>query len=189
MSFQEDRQEKEMDLEALIESLLFVADRPVSVDDLATALERTVQEVETVLVSLEQRYESRGIRLQRHSGRLQLVSAPEAGVYIERFLGLEISGRLSPASLEALSIVAYRQPVTRAQIEAIRGVHSDSVLRSLVRRGLLEEVGRAETVGHPILYGTTFEFLQQFGLQSVRDLPEWSEIEQELAEREEGPAE
>lgn len=189
MSFQEDRLEKELDLEALIESLLFVADRPVSVDDLATALERTPQEVETTLVSLDEHYQSRGIRLQRHGGRLQLVSAPEAGVYIERFLGLEISGRLSPASLEALSIVAYRQPVTRAQVEAIRGVNSDSVLRSLVRRGLLEEVGRAETVGHPILYGTTFEFLQQFGLQSVRDLPEWAEIEQELAEREDTPIE
>jgi len=189
MSLQEDRQEKELDLTALIESLLFVADRPVSVDDLATALEKTTQEVETALVSLDEHYQSRGIRLQRHSGRLQLVSAPEVGAYIERFLGLEISGRLSPASLEALSIVAYRQPVTRAQIEAIRGVNSDSVLRSLVRRGLLEEVGRAETVGHPILYGTTFEFLQQFGLQSVRDLPEWGEIEQELAEREDAPGE
>ena len=74
-------------------------------------------------------------------------------------------------------------------MEAIRGVNSDSVLRSLVRRGLLEEVGRAETVGHPILYGTTFEFLQQFGLQSVRDLPEWGEIEQELAGREDTPGE
>ena len=176
MSLQEDRQ-KEMDLEALIESLLFVADRPVSVDDLATALERTTQEIETTLVSLDEHYQSRGVRLQRHGGRLQLVSAPEAGAYIERFLGLEISGRLSPASLEALSIVAYRQPVTRAQVEAIRGVNSDSVLRSLIRRGLLEEVGRAETVGHPILYGTTFEFLQYFGIQGLSGLPELPDAE------------
>jgi segregation and condensation protein B len=173
-----------MDLEALIESLLFVADRPVSVDDLATALETTTEEIEAALEALDASYQSRGIRLQRHNARLQLVSAPEAGTHIEKFLGLEISGRLSAASLETLSIVAYRQPVTRAQVEAIRGVNSDSVLRSLIRRGLLEEVGRAETVGHPILYGTTFEFLQQFGLQNVHDLPEWSDIEQTLSERE-----
>ena len=108
----------------------------------------------------------------------------EAGPAIERFLGLEISGRLSTAALETLSIVAYRQPVTRAQVEAIRGVNSDSILRSLIRRGLLEEVGRAETVGRPILYGTTFEFLQQFGLGELRDLPNWEQLGQELKERE-----
>jgi segregation and condensation protein B len=181
--------EKTLELKALLESLLFVADRAVTVEDLATALDVSADEVQSALRALEVEYQARGVRLQRQGERMQLVSAPEAGPVIERFLGLEISGRLSAAAMETLSIVAYRQPVTRAQVEAIRGVNSDSVLRSLVRRGLLEEVGRAETVGHPILYGTTFEFLQQFGLQSVRDLPEWTEIEQELAEREDMPVE
>jgi segregation and condensation protein B len=106
-------------------------------------------------------------------------------MWIERFLGLEISGKLSSASLETLSIIAYRQPVTRAQIEAIRGVNSDSVLRSLIRRGLVEEVGRVETVGRPILYGTTFEFLEQFGLQSLQELPDWHEFDQALQEEDE----
>jgi segregation and condensation protein B len=173
-----------LELKALIESLLFVADRPVTAEHLATALDVPVDEVEAALCTLDEEYRERGIRIQRKGERLQLVSAPEAGAQIERFLGIEISGHLSTAALEALSIVAYRQPVTRAQVEAIRGVHSDSVLRSLVRRGLIEEIGRAESVGRPILYGTTFEFLQQFGLQSMRDLPDWQELAQTLQERE-----
>ena len=172
-----------MELKALIESLLFVADRPVTAEHLATALDVPVEEVEAALQALREEYQERGIRIQQKGDRLQLVSAPEAGPHIERFLGLEISGRLSTAALEALSIVAYRQPVTRAQVEAIRGVHSDSVLRSLVRRGLIEEIGRAGSVGRPILYGTTFEFLQQFGLQSMQDLPDWQELERTLQER------
>ena len=175
--------EKRLELKALIESLLFVADRPVTVEHLATALDVPVEEIEAALQALREEYQERGIRIQHKGDRLQLVSAPEAGPHIERFLGLEISGRLSTAALEALSIVAYRQPVTRAQVEAIRGVHSDSVLRSLVRRGLIEEIGRVESVGRPILYGTTFEFLQQFGLQSMQDLPDWQELERTLQER------
>jgi segregation and condensation protein B len=176
--------EQRLELKALIESLLFVADRPVTAEHLATALDAPLDEVEAALQVLGEEYRERGIRIQQKGERLQLVSAPEAGAHIERFLGLEISGRLSTAALEALSVVAYRQPVTRAQVEAIRGVNSDSVLRSLVRRGLIEEIGRAESVGRPILYGTTFEFLQQFGLQSERDLPDWQELEQTLQERE-----
>jgi segregation and condensation protein B len=176
--------EKTVQLASLVESLLFVADRIVTVESLASALDVTVEEVEEALQTLNQTYVERGIRLQRHGDRLQLVSAPEAGPAIERFLGLELSGKLSQAALETLSIVAYRQPVTRIQVDAIRGVNSDSVLRMLVRRGLLEQLGRAETVGHPILYGTTFEFLQQFGLQDVRDLPDLQELDRSLRERE-----
>jgi segregation and condensation protein B len=171
-----------MEPKSLIESLLFVADRPVTAEHLAAALDLPVQEVEAALQALREEYQGRGIRIQQKGDRLQLVSAPEAGPHIERFLGLEISGRLSTAALEALSIVAYRQPVTRAQVEAIRGVNSDSVLRTLVRRGLIEEIGREETVGRPILYGTTFEFLQQFGLGSLQELPDWQELERALQE-------
>jgi segregation and condensation protein B len=173
-----------MDLKSLIESLLFVADRPATVEGLATALQVSVDDIEAALRTLSEEYAERGIRIQRHRARVQLVSAPEAGPEIERFLGLEQSGRLSVAALETLSIVCYRQPVTRAEIEAIRGVDSTSVLRSLVRRGLLEEVGRAPRVGRPILFGTTFEFLQQFGLESMRDLPNWEEFNEELREAE-----
>ena len=172
-----------MQIKSLVESLLFVADRPVPVRDIAAAIEASTNEVETALQSLSIEYQGRGIRLQRKGDEVQMVSAPEAGPHIERFLGLEISGRLSAASLETLSIVAYRQPVTRAQIDAIRGVQSDGVLRSLVRRGLVEQIGRAPTVGRPNLYGTTFEFLQQFGLQELSDLPGWEKLGKELEER------
>jgi segregation and condensation protein B len=173
--------------EALIESLLFVADQPVEVQDLAKALDVATDEVERALQVLDTQYETRGIRLQRRRNQVQLVSAPEAGPIIEVFLGLERSGRLSVAALETLSIVAYRQPVTRMQVEAIRGVRSDGVLRSLVRRELIEPIGRAETVGRPILFGTTFEFLQQFGLHGLGDLPAWEELSSSLEERE-GPS-
>lgn len=159
-------------LEALLEGLLFVADEPVTVGQLAQAVDATSRDIELALVSLSQAYEGRGIRLQRGANRVQMVSAPETASYIERFLGLELSSRLSPAALEALTIVAYQQPVTRADIEAIRGVNSDSVLRSLSSKGLIEDLGRLDTVGRPIIYGTTFEFLQFFGLESLDQLPD-----------------
>lgn len=173
-----------MHLQALIESLLLVADRAVTIQELAATLEVEQDQIEDALEGLKDTYQDRGIRLQRKGQWLQLVSPPEAGPVIERFLGLEASAKLSPAALEAIAIVAYRQPVTRIQIDAIRGVNSDSVLRSLVRRGLLEQVGRAETVGHPVLYGVTFAFLEQFGLESLKTLPKWDELSQELSERE-----
>lgn len=159
------------DLSALIESLLFVADRPTGIDLIAQILGADAQAVEQALAALEQRLSDRGIRLQRKGTQVQLVSMPEAAPYIRRFLGLELSGRLTQPALETLAIIAYRQPITRAALEAIRGVNCDGVLRTLVSRGLVEEVGRLEQVGRPILYGITFEFLQYFGLKSLDDLP------------------
>ena len=166
-----------MELTSLIESLLFVADAPVMPAQLAAALDVEPKAVEEALDQLAADYQQRGLRLQRKAGRVQLVTAPEAASAVERFLGLELSSKLSPAALETLAIVAYRQPVTRAQVEAIRGVNSDSVLRTLINKGLIEEVGRLEQVGRPILYGTTFEFLQYFGLQDLQDLPPLDEGE------------
>lgn len=162
---------------ALIESLLFVANEPVQVEQLANVLKVSSEEVELELQSLNDEYGRRGFRLQRRGQRVQMVTAPEAASQVRRFLGLELSGKLSPAALETLAIVAYRQPVTRAQIEAIRGVNSDSVLRTLVNHGLIEEQGRLEQAGRPIIFGTTFEFLQQFGLADLRQLPSLEPIE------------
>jgi segregation and condensation protein B len=169
-----------INLTMLLEGLLFVADEPVTVTRLAQALEVEADEVESALTTLQEMYADRGVHLQRNSDRVQLVSAPETAPYIERFLGLELRARLSSAALEALTIVAYRQPVTRAQVEAVRGVNSDGVLRTLAGKGLIEEVGRLDTVGRPIQYGTTFEFLQFFGLEGLGDLPElqWGEDDQ-----------
>ncbi|MBS1251469.1 MAG: Segregation and condensation protein B [Anaerolineales bacterium] len=154
-----------------IESLLFVANEPVALRDLAQTLDVPTREINDAVDGLCAAYAGRGLRIQRVNGLIQMVTAPETAPAIERFLGLELSGKLSEAAMETLSIVAYRQPITRPQIDAIRGVNSDSVLRTLLSRGLIEEVGRLDAVGRPILYGTTFEFLQHFGLESLDDLP------------------
>jgi segregation and condensation protein B len=158
-------------LAAKVESLLFVASEPSPIERLATVLEASPEQIEEALTSLDQQYTSRGLRLQRKGKRVQLVTAPETADVVRQFLGLELTGKLSPAALETLAIVAYRQPVTRAQVEGIRGVNSDSVIRTLVNRGLVEEMGRLDQAGRPIIYGTTFDFLQQFGLSSLDQLP------------------
>lgn len=163
--------EKNLDLQTIIEGLLFVASEPVTAKQLAAAVECTPAEVETALEALQTALKERGIRLQRHGQRLQLVTAPELADYVENLLGLSLSGKLSTPALETLAIVAYRQPITRPEIEAIRGVNSDGVLRTLLNKGLVEEVGRLDTVGHPMLFGTTFEFLRFFGLEQLQDLP------------------
>jgi segregation and condensation protein B len=165
-----------LSLEAQVESLLFVADEPVSVGRLAEALAVTPGQVEKALGELDASYTGRGLRLQRAGSRVQLITAPEAASYVENFLGLEARTCLSRAALEALAIIVYRQPITRPELEAIRGVSSDSVLRTLVSVGLIEEVGRAPTVGRPILYGTTFDFLQHFGLRGLEELPPLNEV-------------
>lgn len=174
--------ENELSLSARIEALLFVAPGAVTSAQLAAALDVPTAEVEQGLTELASDYDensqSRGLRLQRHRGRVQLTSAAETAYWIERFLGLAASARLSRAALEALAIVAYQQPVTRPQIDAIRGVNSDGVLKSLLSKGLVAEGGRAEAVGRPILYLTTPEFLQYFGLNSLDELPALEEKEQ-----------
>jgi len=158
-----------------LEALLFVAPGDTSPSHLAAALDLPLNEIERGLADLEALYSqegpSRGLRLQRYRGRVQLTTAPEISPYIERFLGLESSSRLSRAALETLAIILYRQPVTRPQIDAIRGVNSDGVLKSLLLKGLVQEVGRAEAPGRPILYSASAECLQYFGLSSLSELP------------------
>jgi segregation and condensation protein B len=182
-------------LPALIENLLFVAAEPVSVARLAQVTEASLEQVEAALAAIAapnaptsagNGCSERGLRLQRKGDRVQLATHPGAAPVITRFLGLELSSKLSAAALETLAIVAYRQPCTRSQVEAVRGVNCDSVLKNLLSKGLIEEIGRLETVGHPILYSTTFEFLQHFGLSSLAELPpllpEEAEKIQELTE-------
>lgn len=158
-------------LKALVEGVLFVAEGPAPIAAMARALDVTPEKIQEALNELKQDYVGRGLRLQQFRDKAQFVSAPEAAPVIEKFLGLDGTAHLSAAALETLAIIAYRQPVTRPAIEAVRGVNSDGVLQTLVSRGLIQEVGRQETAGRPILYATTFEFLQNFGLRGVDDLP------------------
>jgi segregation and condensation protein B len=159
----------ELSLVAL-EALLFVAERPLSRREIATLSGAPPEMIDARLGDLEVELRERGIRLLTAGDRVQLSTAPEAGALIARYVGMD-GVRLSPASLETLAIVAYRQPVTRGAIERIRGVDSDHVLRSLLHRRLVLEHGRAESAGRPILYGTGFDFLERFGLTSLDDLP------------------
>jgi len=155
----------------LVESLLFIAGEPITITQLAHALELAPDAVEAALDQLAAACRERGVRVQRQGENVQLVSAPEAAAAIERFLGVGPQPRPSAAALEALAIIAYRQPITRAQVEAIRGVDSSGVIRALLARDLIVEAGRLETIGRPILFGTTAEFLRQFGLSSLTELP------------------
>ena len=153
-----------------LEALLFVAERPLSRREIATLAGVDRERVDSLLGDLEVELRDRGVRVLAAGDHVQLVTAPEAGALIARYVGAD-GVRLSPAALETLAIVAYRQPVTRGVIERIRGVDSDYVVRSLQHRRLVVELGRAETPGRPILYGTGFEFLERFGLTSIDDLP------------------
>src|SRR5512135_2391362 len=160
------------ELHSALEALLFVAAAPVAVAQLAEALDQKLPEVEAGLKELDEMYrQGRGLSLQWHAGRVQLTTAPALAGTVEKFLGLEATTRLSRAALETLAIIAYRQPVTRPGVDAIRGVNSDGVMKSLLSKGLVQEIGRSEGPGRPILYGTTAEFLQHFGLASLVEMP------------------
>lgn len=157
-----------------IEALLFVSSTPMSVNQLSNYLNEKPKMIELILQKMtDEMKASRGLRLEEANGHYQLTTAPEYFPIIEQYLGHEDNTSLSQASLEALSIVAYRQPVTRPDVDDIRGVNSDGVMRNLLNRGLIQEIGRSEGAGRPILYGTTNEFLQYFGLSSLKELPQF----------------
>jgi segregation and condensation protein B len=156
--------------EAVLEGLLFVAERPLTRREIAAlaGVERAM--VDERLGDLEVSLRDRGIRLLIDGDRVELATAPDAGPLVARYVGAD-AVRLSPASLETLAIVAYRQPVTRAGVERIRGVDSDHTVRTLLHRRLIVELGRSDAPGRPFLYGTGFEFLERFGLTSLDELP------------------
>jgi segregation and condensation protein B len=158
-------------LEATLEAMLFVAGEPVAVPQLADWLEVSVAVVADALQRLAQQLTGRGLTLIWHEDKVQLVSHVLAAPAVRRMLGQSGATRLSNAVSEVLTIIAYRQPITRAQIEAIRGVDCSTLVRQLQLRELVYEVGRLDTVGRPVLWGTTDLFLRQFGLQSLADLP------------------
>jgi segregation and condensation protein B len=159
-------------LDSIVEALLFVAPAPVSILQLASGTEHTQAEIEKAIKSLRDRYDKHGgLSIQEHKGRYQLTTSSALGAMIEKFLGLQATTRLSRAGIETLAIIAYKQPITRPQLDDIRGVNSDGVMKSLLSKGLIEEMGRAEGPGRPIIYGTTTEFLQYFGLSAIADMP------------------
>ena len=169
----------ELPLSVKLEAMLFVAAEPVTTAQLSAALDVAPSVIERGLHELDAALATRGLRLQRNAGRFQLTTAPQLAELIERFLGLEATTHLSRAALETLAIIAYQQPVTRPQIDSIRGVNSDSMMKSLLHKGLILESGRADGPGRPILYSTTPEFLQHFGLNSILEMPPLAKPEEE----------
>jgi segregation and condensation protein B len=162
-----------------LEALLFVAEKPLSRTEIGRLCRLSPEDVDNLLGDLEVALRDRGVRLVANGERVELATAPEAGALIARYVGAD-TVRLTANAMETLAIVAYRQPVTRGGIERVRGVDSDYVVRSLLHKRLIVEQGRAETPGRPILYGTSFDFMERFGLTSLEDLPP---LEAEVAAR------
>lgn len=160
------------ELGAFYEALLFIAEKPLTTAELAELAAVPGAQAEAALTGMAEELaeDGRGLRLQRSGDAWQLVTAPEVGPRLAAYAARE-EGRLSPAALEALAVIAYRQPCTRGEVDRVRGVDSDYVIRSLLHRRLIVEVGRRDTPGRPMLFGTTFTFLERFGLTSLGDLP------------------
>ncbi len=162
-----------MDERKVVEAILLVADEPVPAGLIGEVLERPRREVEALLEGLAQDYldADRGFVLRPAGGGWRLYSSPECHPWLERFVAEQTNARLTGAALEVLAIVAYRQPIARAQVTEIRGVDSDGVVRTLLQRGLVEEVGHALGPGAPALLAVSNQFLERMGLNSVADLP------------------
>jgi segregation and condensation protein B len=160
---------KEEELQGVLEALLFVSDEPVSAAELAKIIEAQPSEVDSALAFMASHFadEERGVQLREVAGGWRLYSHPAYHEVIERYVASWDTRSLSQAALETLAVIAYHQPVTRADINAIRGVGSEGVVSSLVDKGLVRESGRASSPGNAILYGTSRSFLERFGLKSL----------------------
>ena len=166
------------ELARIIEGVLFVADGPVELRTLAKLVEQKTDVVAQALDELSEASRDRGVRVQRTGMAVQMVSAPETTPFVQRYLGIDEHQRLSPAVLATLTVIAYKQPVTKGQVEKILRRPCDYGVMVLKARDLITEVGRTKTPGLPYLYGTTFKFLEHFGLESPTDLPALPELEE-----------
>jgi len=158
-------------LKKALEAVLFMAKEPLDVWQLKDILECDSDQIEQTLKELKLEYAERGLDIVNVAGGYQLATKPEVSKYVAKFLKPAVEVHLTTPALETLAIIAYRQPISRAQIEHIRGVDCDSVLKTLFEKKLIKVVGRADLPGRPILFGTTPEFLFHFGLASLEDLP------------------
>lgn len=185
---------EDRELKSAIEALLFISGSPLSADRLKALFEEASQEqIEAQLVQLRQDYEERGagIMLAEVAGGYQLATRPENAAWIRKFRTVKTSTRLSRPALETLAIVAYKQPITRAEVETVRGVNIGGIMRNLMERRLVKIVGKKDVPGKPMLYGTTQDFLQYFGLKDLSSLPtlkEFQELEAGEEVMEEAPA-
>ena len=187
----ENRETAESSLKGRIEAILFVAGEAVSIRDLAKALQADEKGLKAVLkeIGSEYDYEQRGFMLKRFGDKVQLATRPMYSEDVLRLLQPVQQQSLSQAAMETLAVVAYKQPVTRAEVEQIRGVKCDYSLQSLMMKGLIQEAGRKDTIGRPILYATTDTFLSHFGIQGLEDLPPLPETDSGTTEETDDPDE
>ena len=175
------------DLRAKIEAILFVAGEPVAVGDLAHALNLTAMEMSAALEEMREYLDANsGLKLNYFGSQVQLSIQPQYAAAVEALLNPVQRMPLTAAVMETLSIIAYRQPITKSEIEAVRGVKCDYSVQSLLNKGLIQELGRRETLGRPMLYGTTDAFLRHFGIEDLSQLPSVSLDAQNLYERDDG---
>ncbi len=165
-------------VESVIEAILFASEEPLSDSRLAGIVETTTKQVRDCIQSLNDKYERNhnAFRIEQIAGGHQMLTLPTYNTWLKKMLKVRSDNKLSPAAMETLAIIAYKQPVIRVDIEAIRGVAVGEVIRSLMYKGLVKIVGRAEILGRPMLYGTTKKFLEVFGLNSLKDLPKAEEL-------------
>lgn len=158
---------------AILEALLFVAGEPITQGSIIKATEMQESEIKRLMGELISEYRERnsGILIFEVADGYQMVTNPDYGIWVKKFKNINYSSRLSQASLETLSIIAYKQPITKLEIDQLRGVNSDGAIKSLYEKRLIKIVGKKEAPGRPFLYGTTKEFLQYFGLKNLSDLP------------------
>ncbi len=172
---------------SIVESLLFVSGEPMKSKHLASILEYSKDGIEDLMQEMIESYgdDARGIKIIKIDDSYQIVTKPENSVYIQKLLNINVRQSLSQAALETLAIIAYKQPITRIEVEEIRGVKCDKAVVNLVEKGLVKECGRKEVPGRPILYATSDIFLKHFGLESLGDMPDLSEFAEPIAEEEE----
>jgi len=165
-------------VESVVEAVLFASDEPLSAERLANIVETGVRQVRQHIESLNNKYQTNGsaFRIEQIAGGYQMLTLSPYNYWLEKLLRARSDSKLSPAALETLAIISYKQPVMRADIESIRGVAAGDLIRSLMYKGLVKIVGRAEVLGRPMLYGTTKKFLEIFGLNSLKDLPKVEEL-------------
>lgn len=174
-----DESKPELDIKSKVEALLFATDRPVSASKIAQIIGDTdARVVKKAIELLRHEYDEQGraFQVEEIAEGYQLLTRPQFRTYVTKLRRSAAEARLSQAALETLAIIAYKQPVLRSQIEAIRGVQAGELLRGLMEKNLVKIVGRANVVGRPILYGTTRRFLEHFGLKSLKDLPKMEEV-------------
>ncbi|NFM79142.1 segregation/condensation protein B [Clostridium botulinum] len=171
---------------SIIESLLFMSGEPINIKDLATILNCKQDKVSSLLNEMNNSYvdKDRGIKILIHNRAVQLVTKPENSIYVEKLLKTNVRQSLSQAALETLSIIAYKQPITRVAIDEIRGVKSDRAIYTLLEKNIIKECGRLDVPGKPILYGTTEEFLKFFGLDSIEAIPNLEDLLKEFSKEE-----